>query len=545
MPDYVKLMVKAMPRLPLKGSLDLTYRCNNNCRHCWLRIPPGDYTPSIGGRGAKQRELSFDEIRDIVDQARAMGCREWSISGGEPMLRPDFADIFDYVTRKATRYSLNTNGTLITPQIAQLMRRNGRKMVALYGATAEVHDHVTRTPGSFERTMRGFAYLKEAGTDFEVQLIPMRDNYHQWDEMNELAQSLSQQWRCGAAWLYLSACGDPERNREIMRQRLSPRDVVELDKPDLSYEEWWAAGDDDPDLTGFGKPVRSDVNDRLFAACIAGRRDFHVDPYGQMTFCSFIKDPALRYDLRRGSFQECWEEFIPSLANKVRGGREYLENCAACELRSDCRWCPVYGYLEHGRFSAPVRYLCEVAKEARKFKEDWEKRHRRYYECAGITFRVESDLPITDASFHPTFNLFQVDRPGEVAISIRHYSGFPDLEGQDLGEEAYRIRSWRIHKKGDAWIYLRIVSDEDETHSCQMINDPVQSVDHGGERIERLAIFNHDHTRARVFGNLDSPSQSHSFRSDHDFLTLTALAQVLADREGCYHTPVVEVLRDA
>jgi len=277
--------MQTMPRLPLQGSIDLTYRCNNNCRHCWLRIPPG--APE------KQDELSFDEIRDIVDQARAMGCREWSISGGEPMLRPDFAEIFDYVTRKATRYSLNTNGTLITPQIAQLMRREGRKMVAVYGATAEVHDTVTRTPGSFERTMRGFAYLKGAGADFEVQLIPMRDNYHQWGEMEALAQSLSRQWRCGAAWLYFSACGDPERNREIMRQRLSPRDVVELDKPDLSYEEWWTAGDDDPDLTGFPKPVRSEGDDRLFAACIAGRRDFHVDPYGQMTFCCFIKGPGL------------------------------------------------------------------------------------------------------------------------------------------------------------------------------------------------------------------------------------------------------------
>ena len=169
MPDYMKRMVKAMPRLPLKGSLDLTYRCNNNCRHCWLRIPPG--APE------RRDELSFDEICDLVDQARAMGCREWSISGGEPMLRPDFADIFDYLTRKATRYSINTNGTLITPQIAQLMRREGRKMVAVYGATAEVHDHVTQTPGSFERTMCGFAYLKEAGADFEVQLIPMHGRH--------------------------------------------------------------------------------------------------------------------------------------------------------------------------------------------------------------------------------------------------------------------------------------------------------------------------------------------------------------------------------
>lgn len=86
MPEYsTSKVMRAMPRLPLKGSLDLTYRCNNNCLHCWLRILPG--APE------KQDELSFDEIRAIVDQARAMGCREWAISGGEPMLRPDFAEV--------------------------------------------------------------------------------------------------------------------------------------------------------------------------------------------------------------------------------------------------------------------------------------------------------------------------------------------------------------------------------------------------------------------------------------------------------------------
>ena len=466
MPEYsTSKVMQVMPRLPLQGSLDLTYRCNNNCRHCWLRIPPG--APE------KRDELSFDEIRDIVGQARAMGCREWSISGGEPMLRPDFADIFDYVTRKAARYSINTNGALITPQIAQLMRRKGSKMVVLYGATAEVHDHVTRTPGSFERAMRGFAYLKEAGAGFTVQLIPMRDNYHQWDEMQALAQSLSKHWRCGAAWLYLSACGDPERNREIKRQRLSPRDVIELDKPDMSC----------PDLTGFPKPVRSEGDDRLFAACIAGRRDFHVDPYGGMTFCGFIKDPALLYDLRQGSFQECWEEFIPSLADKVRGGREYLENCAACELRSDCRWCPVYGYLEHQRFSAPVDYLCAVAQEKRRFKEDWQERHRRYYQVGGMTVQVDSDLPITDATFAPKFRLFQVDGPGADAIGIRHHFSLLDLDGKDLGEEVYRKPPWAIYKKGDSWIYLGI------------------SPSAGDQRIHRVVVFNHDHTRARIYND--------------------------------------------
>lgn len=156
-----------MPRIPLEGAIDLTYRCNNNCRHCWLRIPAN--SPE------KENELTFDEIRDIVDGVRKMGCRRWSISGGEPMLRPDFIHIFDYITSKSASYSINTNGTLITPKIAKYLKRKGSKMASHYGSTAEVHDHITRTSGSFESVMRGFAYLKEAKASFTVQLILMRE----------------------------------------------------------------------------------------------------------------------------------------------------------------------------------------------------------------------------------------------------------------------------------------------------------------------------------------------------------------------------------
>ena len=504
MTEYFKLKKSnAVPRLPLEGNIDLTYRCNNNCRHCWLRIPPNSQE--------KQKELTLDEIKALVDEARSMGCRRWSISGGEPMLRPDFAEIFDYITSKSISYSINTNGTLITPKIAQLMKRKGSKMVVLYGATADVHDHITRNPGSFEAAMQGFNYLKEAGAGFTVQLIPMRDNYFQWDQMQTLAQSLSPHWRCGAPWLYLSAYGDQERNQEIKRQRLSTREVVELDKPDLSYEEWMDTEQEHTYLHS--------QDDRLFASCIANRRDFHIDPYGFMTFCGFIKDPAMLYNLRKGSFEECWEEFIPSLADKIVGGREYLDNCASCELRSDCRWCSVYGYLEHRRFSAPVEYLCAVAKENRKFKDEWLKKHRRYYQCAGITIQVDSDLPITDRTFHPKFKLFEVNGPGVDTIIIRHHFGLPDLNGQNLGKEVYRKPPWAIYKKGDSWIYTGIFPTR------------------GDESIYTVAVFNHAHTRVRIYND---QTREESFRKgDLHSLTLFStdqilLARILADREGCY-----------
>jgi len=94
-------------------------------------------------------------------------------------------------------------------------------MIALYGATAEVYDAVTRNPGGFEAALRGLAHLGEARAGFTVQLIPMRANWHQWGQMQELAGSLSPHCRVGAPWLYLSSEGSLQRYREIALQRLA------------------------------------------------------------------------------------------------------------------------------------------------------------------------------------------------------------------------------------------------------------------------------------------------------------------------------------
>ncbi|NQU17884.1 MAG: radical SAM protein [Candidatus Saganbacteria bacterium] len=490
-----------IPRLPFEAKVDLTYRCNNNCRHCWLRIPADSEE--------KKRELSFEKIKDIICQARKLGCRRWSISGGEPMLRPDFEEIFDYITSHSMSYSLNSNGTLITPMIAKLMKKRGTKMIAVYGATAEVHDHITRNPGSFDALMRGFAYLKEAGAGFIVQLIPMKDNYHQFDQMVKLAKSLSKHYRVGAPWLYLSAYRDAKANEEIKQQRLSSKEVIGLDQPSIPAEDKLAADH------GCGCLEKGD--DRLFSACLKARRDFSVDPYGQMTFCGFIKDPALLYDLRKGTVEDCWENFIPSLADKIRGGQEYLENCGSCDLKSDCRWCPVYGYLEYGRFSAKVEHLCEVAKEKMKYKENWIKNHRTFYQIAGITIQIDSDIPIKEETIHSKLNPFKVDGPGKDTIYLNHHFSLPDLAGKDLGKRIYSKTPWSIYKKDDSWIYLGI------------------SATKGEKRLHRVAIFNKDHTRASIYHADDNMIKKGNLTSLTLFPTDQILVgRILADRDGCY-----------
>jgi hypothetical protein len=523
---------RGIPRLPTKASLDLTYCCDNACRHCWL------WTADV--QEERERELSTDEWRAVIDQARALGVREWAISGGEPMLRDDFAELFEHATSRALSYSLNTNGTLITPETARLLRRRGNKMVAVYGATAEVYDAVTRNPGGFEALLQGLAHLKEAGAGFTVQLIPLRDNWSQWDEMLAFARRWSRHYRVGAPWLYKSACAGPAADAEIERQRLDPADVVALDAPDARGRRPGGRGD--------AEHAGDHADDRVHAACIAGRRDFHVDAYGGMSWCSFVKDPALRWDLRAGAtvseaeaaraaggtgavaraaegippgaVEHAWEEFIPSLADVVRGGPEYLKGCAVCELREDCRWCDVYGYLEHGRHGARVDYLCAVAREAREYKERWVRQNRRYFEIAGVTVQLDSDLPFAEGTLDVKFDGFRADGPGDDVVVLRQHFELPGDDGSSGAELVHRNPPWAIYRMpGGSWLYHGI-SPRAEDRS-----------------LHRVAVFNADHTSAEIYnddvrerGWLEGALGSLSmFPSDQ-----IVLARLMADRQACF-----------
>ena len=292
----------------------------------------------------------------------------------------------------------------------------------------------------------------------------------------------------------MTACGSEARNAEIARQRLDPADVVALDPPDCSDDgatglsealaDVEASGGEEAVVKGAacgGAPT----DDRLFAACIDGRRDFHVDPYGGMSFCGFVKDPELRYDLRAGTVRGGWEEFIPSLADRVRGGEEYLEGCAACDLRGDCRWCGVYGALEHGRLGARVDYLCDVARASRAYADDWAANHTRYFEIAGITVKVESDLPITDSTFEHEVRAVPRRRSRR-----RHDLDPPSLSAADARDWA-TLATWSTARRRGSSTAKGLLDLRIDGRRAGGSEDVDQRL--------RLAVFNEDHTRGRIY----------------------------------------------
>ncbi len=114
---------------------------------------------------------------------------------------------------------------------------------------------------------------------------------------------------------------------------------------------------------------------------------------------------------------------------------------------------------------------------------DSQKMYRRFFQIAGITVCVESELDFSRIRFKDALLAFSVDGPGEDNVTFRHYFEIPALEGIDLGRELYRKPPWAIYRKNDSWIYIGIMPPE------------------FGEAFYKVAIFSNDYRRAIIYNS--------------------------------------------
>jgi hypothetical protein len=170
----------------------------------------------------------------------------------------------------------------------------------------------------------------------------------------------------------------------------------------------------------------------------------------------------------------------------------------------------------------------------------------RYYQIAGISIKTVSDLPITDTTFHPKFRLFEVDRPDQDTIIIRHHFSLPPLSSLDKAEEAYRKPPWAIYRKGPSWIYvlmsgnkLKEVIKRLRCHLypsfCKQTNGEKGKWSHPVQEgnIHQLAVINR--RTFKMYHKTEEPFRRGNLHSLTLFPTdQILLARVLAEREGCY-----------
>ncbi len=329
-------------RVPIEGTIEITHRCPLKCVHCYNNFP-------LNNIEARGNEFTYEEHCRLLDEITQAGCLWLLYTGGEIFARNDFLDIYTYAKQKGLLITLFTNGTLITPQVADTLVewRPFSIEITLYGRTQETYERITGVPGSYERCLRGIDLLLDRGLPLKLKSIVMALNKQElWEMKKFVEEELKLEFRFDAMINPRIDCD--QRPLEV---RLKPEEVVALDLQDSKrLAEWKRFAEK------FTGPVSPPERTNDLYQCGGGLNSFAVDPYGKMGLCLLAHDP--KWDLRKGSFRKGWESFLSGV-RKEKMKRE--SKCKACEIKAICGMCPANGFLENKDTEEPVDFLCQVA----------------------------------------------------------------------------------------------------------------------------------------------------------------------------------------
>ncbi len=167
--------------------LYLTDGCNLHCRHCWIA------PRFVNGKPDPGECLDVDLLRKAVAEAKPLGLRSAKLTGGEPILHPQFVEIADYLTAEGLSLTMETNGTLIDAALARRLKAKTKLWhvsVSIDGPNAEIHDAFRRVPGSFDAATRGLKHLVDAGYKPQVIMSLHKGNVEHVEAVVQMAATL-------------------------------------------------------------------------------------------------------------------------------------------------------------------------------------------------------------------------------------------------------------------------------------------------------------------------------------------------------------------
>lgn len=312
---------------PMSIHFELTQKCNLRCVHC-LFIHDS------------RNELSTHEIYKILQQLRDLGVFSLSLSGGEIFMRKDIEEILDFLKVQRFVVTLYTNGTLLNRKlIDKISTLNPFSVeISIYGATADVHDAITRKTGSFQKTIESIKKLSEAHVPVIFKGFLLKDNFHQRWQMAELADSLGVLRAFDFNLI-------PMENGSIsnLSTGLAIKQLRKI------YQE----------VATEGLILRNNVNIKGrdsqlpkggSVICNPGRINGCISSNGDVFPCPIVR--IQMGNLKEKSFEEIWNTDIidPLRHMKV----EDMKDCSNCETLEYCNRCPGVAYLETGDYLGPA-----------------------------------------------------------------------------------------------------------------------------------------------------------------------------------------------
>jgi len=310
--------------------LSITSRCNLRCEMC-----------NAWKDAKKEHELSLEEIKDVITQAREWGIKEINLCGGEPLISEIIFDVIKFAKDSGLKVILTTNGTLITEDSAKKIIQSGLDIITISvdGAKSATHDKIRVQPGAFDKIMQGIKYLNDCPGSkglIKVMIFTLSNyNFEELEEYFSLAKSLS------IDALYITSVvldnvklynqDSSGGNLWINGERLNKLDQV-IDKVNILQQQGY--GLNYPSFRLIKKYFRRSIG-RGEWVCFAGYRRLALVPGGTIQMCG----EEIGNIRREPSLKKIW---YSARAKKKRANirkcRNYcLQDCHAREESSSLR----------------------------------------------------------------------------------------------------------------------------------------------------------------------------------------------------------------
>ena len=329
-------------RLLFSACLELTYRCNEKCIHCFIDDAPPD----------DRLELNFEDYKNILQQLRALGCIYLLVTGGEPSLKSCFMDVCSYAKDLGFIVNIYTNGLNISDELFEKMAalKPNSISVSMYGGDAQTHDAVTQIKGSFDKTLNTVLKLKCAGIDTFIKCSVLKNNFDNIEKLFKLGSLLGID-------VTPSLLVTDTHN-------LQDRKSLALDTKG-EYEEFYEMYSkyDFKAPVDFSQ-VKRNIDERV---CAAGQYTLSIAPDGNVYPCNSF--PLKLGNVRKNKIKDIWENSAELQELRKFKFRSLSPECGECEYSSACAVCLGASYIENDKKLMPCRTTCMAAKakfESRK-----------------------------------------------------------------------------------------------------------------------------------------------------------------------------------
>jgi radical SAM protein with 4Fe4S-binding SPASM domain len=331
LPESYVYNIMTEKTIPFSATLEITDNCNENCIHCYRGVPQKSYWNTAN-------------FRNTIEELRKLGTLQMTLTGGEPCLHPDFAEMLQIVARNDFVLSVQTNATAFTDEILASLRTCivDKVAISLYSVENTVHDAITKLHGSCELTKRGIEKLLRFGFPVKVNCPVMPNNKDSMLALKRYCAGLGV--KCNFAF-------------KIIPSRYPGKDTAGLN---VFSSEFLLDCMRNEEIKLYSESLhkmrqyRDQVEDRY---CQTGFRSITFNPQGECLICNSFVEPC--GNLSEMSVYKIWNESeglkkwreVTSLVNK---------KCKNCPAYGYCGPCPSYFHTLTGRTDSIDNITCSI-----------------------------------------------------------------------------------------------------------------------------------------------------------------------------------------